>query len=287
MKIGWIGTGVMGAPMAGHLLDAGHALKVHTRTPARADALVASGALLAQTPQEAAEGTEVTFSMVGLPEDVEMVHLGDQGTLKASDPPPIIVDMTTSRPSLARCLAIKAKDLGVDMLDAPVSGGDVGARQGTLSIMAGGSVRAFELMRPLLEVLGSRIVRHGDAGSGQHCKMVNQILVGASMIGAVEALQYAAAAGLDGHHVLESVSAGAAGSWTIDHLAPRMLAGDFAPGFLVEHFVKDLRMALEEAEAMHLDLPGLAHAKQVYEHLSNAGHAQDGTHALALNYGQK
>ncbi len=274
--------GVMGAPMARHLLRAGHALKVFTRTASKADPLCECGATWAQSPAEAADGTDVTFSIVGMPEDVEQVHLGEDGTLSAEARPAMIVDMTTSRPSLARRIASVAEEHGVRSLDAPVSGGDVGARGGTLSIMVGGDQEAFTIAEPLFDVLGGTVVWHGEAGAGQHCKMVNQILVAASMVGAVEALRYADAAGLDGHRVLESVSAGAAGSWTISNLAPRILRGDFAPGFFVNHFVKDLRIAIEEASVMGLQLPGLELASVAYERLAELGYGDRGTHALAL-----
>jgi len=282
MKIGWIGAGVMGAPMARHLMAAGHDVRVFTRTQSRAAPLIEAGATWASSPAETAEGADVAFSIVGFPEDVEAVHLGTEGTLNATVPPDVVVDMTTSRPSLARRIAEEAARKGVQSVDAPVSGGDVGARTGTLSVMVGGSEPVFERVRPLLEIVGDRVVLHGGPGSGQHCKMVNQILVAASMIGAVEALRYADAAGLDGHRVLSSVSAGAAGSWTISNLGPRILERDFAPGFFVDHFLKDLRIAMEEADSMNLKLPGLDLARRVYERLVEEGHGQRGTHALAL-----
>jgi 3-hydroxyisobutyrate dehydrogenase len=274
----------MGEPMAGHLLAAGHDLRVYSRTRSRASRLLDAGAVWADAPADAACGADVVISIVGFPEDVEEVHLGRRGTLRADELPSVIIDMTTSRPSLAARIADEARARGVEAVDAPVSGGDVGARNAALSIMVGAEPNVFDRVLPLFELLGQTVVLQGGPGAGQHCKMVNQILVAASMIGAVEGLRYADAAGLDGATVLASVSAGAAGSWTITNLAPRILKGDFAPGFFVEHFVKDLRIAMEEADAMGLDLPGLSLAKQAYERLCEAGHGQAGTHALAVAY---
>jgi len=278
--IGWIGTGVMGASMAGRLMDAGHALRIHTRTKSAARALLDRGATWAETPAAAADGTTITFSIVGYPSDVEMVHLGETGTLAATTPPGIIVDMTTSRPALAERLAERASSHGVASIDAPVSGGDIGARQGTLSIMVGGSTAAYGRARPYLELMGERIVHQGGPGAGQHTKMVNQILIASTMMGACEGLLYAERAGLDGASVIESVGSGAAGSWTIANLGPRMLAEDFAPGFSVEHFVKDLRIALEEADRLGLALPGLALARQFYHAAMATGHGRNGTQVL-------
>lgn len=286
MRIGWIGVGVMGRSMAGHLLEAGHEIVLHSRTPGtRAAAeLLARGASWADDPAAAAEGCDVVFSMVGLPADVEQVHLGARGTLSSSAPPRVIVDMTTSTPRLAARIAREALARGIGAVDAPVSGGDIGARNATLSIMAGGRNEDVAFVRPLLERLGRTIVHHGPPGSGQHCKLVNQILVAAATISMSEALAYARRARLDAGKVLESVGGGAAGSWTIQHLAPRVLKGDFAPGFMVEHLVKDLRIACEEAESLGLDLPQLALAKRLYEELAVAGHSKRGTHAMALRY---
>jgi 3-hydroxyisobutyrate dehydrogenase len=284
-RIGWIGTGVMGAPMAGHLLDAGHTLTVHTRTRSRAREIEDRGATWADSPAACAEGADVAFSMVGFPDDVEAVHLGPSGTLAAANRPQCIVDMSTSRPSLAARIAEAAAALGVSSLDAPVSGGDVGARQGTLSIMVGGDAAAFEAVRPLLEVLGRNIVLQGGPGAGQHTKMVNQILIATNMIGVCEGLLYASAAGLDPLKVIESVGSGAAGSWSINNLAPRMLRRDFDPGFYVEHFIKDLGIALDESARMGLVVPGLALARQLYEAVRalNGGRGgRFGTQALLL-----
>ncbi|MHC4127073.1 MAG: NAD(P)-dependent oxidoreductase [Planctomycetota bacterium] len=284
-RIGWIGTGVMGAPMAGHLLEAGHSLTVNSRTKSKAQPLLDRGARWAETPAACADGADVAFSMVGFPEDVEAVHLGPAGTLAAPTRPPFIVDMSTSRPSLARRIGEVAAAVGVAGLDAPVSGGDVGARQGTLSIMVGGDRSAFEAVRPLLEIMGRNVVYQGGPGAGQHTKMVNQILIATNMIGVCEGLLYASGAGLDPLTVIESVGSGAAGSWSINNLGPRMIRRDFDPGFYVEHFIKDLAIALDESARMGLAVPGLALARQLYEAvkaLDGGRGGQLGTQALLL-----
>ena len=279
-RIGWIGTGVMGGPMAGHLLAAGHEVVVYTRSKEKAAALLERGATWAATPSEAADGADAAISMVGLPSDVEAVHLGADGTLSAATLPRFVIDMTTSRPSLAQRLFDEAKARGVASIDAPVSGGDVGARNAALSIMIGGETRDVEACRPLFELMGKQIVHHGGPGSGQHAKMVNQILVAATMMGVCEGLLYADAAKLDAGKVIESVSGGAAGSWAISNLGPRIVAGNFEPGFYVEHFIKDLSIALEEAARMQLDLPALALARKLYDTVASQGLGRKGTQAL-------
>jgi len=279
-NIGWIGTGVMGRSMAGHLLDAGHRLRIHTRTREKAADLLDRGAVWAATPREATEGADVAISIVGLPGDVEAVHLGPDGILAAERPPAIVVDMTTSSPELATRIATVAAERGVAALDAPVSGGDVGARNATLSIMVGGDAAAFERVRPLFEAMGRTIVLQGPAGAGQRTKIVNQTLVAASMIGAVEAMRFAVRSGLDPRRVLESVSSGAAGSWTLSNLVPRMLDGDTAPGFFIEHFVKDLGIAVGEARELGLELEGLELADRLYRAAEAAGRGRQGTQAL-------
>jgi 3-hydroxyisobutyrate dehydrogenase len=227
----------------------------------------------------------VIFSIVGHPSDVEQVHIGPEGTLRAARLPRLLVDMTTSSPDLARRIARDAAACGVEALDAPVSGGDIGARNATLSIMCGGSARALELARPLLERLGRTITHQGPAGAGQHTKCVNQILIAGTMLGLGEALAYAVRAGLDPERVLAAVGGGAAGSWALANLAPRVMRGDFAPGFFVEHFVKDLRIALDEARRMNLDLPAVALAERTYAALAAEGHARRGTQAIVQAYG--
>jgi 3-hydroxyisobutyrate dehydrogenase len=279
-RVGWIGTGVMGASMCGHLLAGGYRTTVTTRTPGRADGLVEAGAAWGATPKAVAEASDVVFSMVGYPEDVREVLLGSHGALSGASPGAILVDMTTSEPSLAVAVAQKAVERGVHVLDAPVSGGDVGARNAALSIMVGGPHDVFEAVRPCFELMGQTVIRQGDHGAGQHTKMVNQILVAGTMVAMSEALLYAARTGLDVEVVLASVSKGAAGSWSLTNLAPRVVAANFEPGFLVDHLIKDLGIALAEAKRARLALPGLALANQLYIALQAQGRGRDGTQAL-------
>ncbi len=285
-SVAFLGLGVMGRSMAGHLLDAGHRLVLHSRRKESAEALLARGGACtwADTPRDAASGVDVVISMVGFPHDVEAVHLGvgDGGTLAASPAPRLLIDMTTSRPSLAARIASEAGRRGIMALDAPVSGGDVGARNASLSIMVGGDAAAFEQALPILERLGTTIVHQGGPGAGQHTKMVNQILIAGTMMGLCEGLHYAKASGLDPSRVLESVGGGAAGSWSIANLAPRILRGDFEPGFFIDHFVKDLGIAIEEAARLGVTLPALGLAKSLYERAQAQGLGRKGTQALAL-----
>jgi 3-hydroxyisobutyrate dehydrogenase len=280
--IGWIGTGVMGSSMVGHLLDAGHSVTVHTRTKERAADLVARGARWADSPAEAATGAEVTFAIVGYPTDVREVFLGPTGVVAAAPGGSLVVDMTTSEPSLALEIHAAAAVRGVGAIDAPVSGGDVGARNATLSIMVGGEADDVARVRPFFETMGRTITHLGGPGAGQHTKMVNQILIASGMIGVCEALLYAQQAGLDLGKTLEAVSGGAAGSWSLSNYGPRMLQGDFAPGFFVDHFVKDMGIALREAGEMRIAAPGLALAHQLYVALQGLGRGKDGTQALLL-----
>lgn len=280
--IGWIGTGVMGASMCGHVLAAGHPVTVTTRTRAKADALLAAGASWADSPAEVAAGSDVVLVMVGYPTEVEEVVLGPEGVLTSLAPGGLVVDMTTSRPSLAVDIAARAVGVGVDALDAPVSGGDVGARNATLSIMVGGDPDAFARARPLLDLLGATVVLQGSAGAGQHTKLTNQVLVASNLIAVCEALLYASRAGLDVESVLASVSGGAAASWALSNLAPRIVAGDYAPGFFVDHFVKDMAIVLDEASRLRLALPGLALVHQLAVALQAQGHGRDGTQSLIL-----
>jgi 3-hydroxyisobutyrate dehydrogenase len=284
-SVGWIGTGVMGSSMCGHLLSKGYETTVTTRSKERAEPLLASGAKWADTPREVASGSTVVFSMVGFPDDVREVILGPEGALQGARPGTILIDMTTSEPSLALEIAQAAASKGVPSLDAPVSGGDIGARNATLSIMVGGSSDAFEVMRPLFAAMGTTVVLQGGPGAGQHTKMVNQVLIASTMVAMCEGLLYAARVGLDVEQVLASVASGAAGSWSLSNLAPRVVAGNFAPGFLVDHLVKDLGIALAEAKRAKIALPGLALANQLYVALQAQGRGRDGTqtlvHALA------
>lgn len=282
MRIGWIGAGVMGGPMAGHLLEAGMDLVVTTRTRARAEPLIASGATWADTPAEAADGADAVVSIVGFPAEVEEVHLGAEGTLSASRTPGLLIDCTTSEPILAERIAMESQRRGIKSLDAPVSGGDVGARAGSLSVMVGGDAAAFERARPIFDAFGDVVVLQGPPGAGQRTKAVNQILVASATISTCEALVFARKAGLDPRTVLQSVSRGAAGSWTLSNLAPRMLERNFDPGFKIEHFVKDLGIAVSEAERLDIRLPGLHLAQRLYEGALAAGHGACGTHGFLL-----
>ncbi len=281
-RIGWIGTGVMGRSMCGHLIRAGYRATIYNRSPKKMAELVESGATAANSPREVAQQSDVVFTIVGFPNDVENVILGEDGVLSGASEGMTIVDMTTSRPSLAEHIARRADEAGVASIDAPVSGGDTGAKNAALSIMIGGDEAAVKSIDPLLRLMGKTIVHQGGPGRGQHTKMVNQTLIASGMIAVCEGLLYATKAGLDVTTVLQSVSSGAAGSWSLSNLAPRMIEGDFDPGFFVEHFIKDMRIALEEAAAMQLALPGLSLAHQLYQAVAAQGHAKDGTQALLL-----
>ncbi len=282
MEIGWIGTGVMGASMAGHLLGAGHNVSVFTRSKSRAQKLLDNGARWFDSPAEVAANAEIVFSIVGHPTDVKDVFMGKTGVLHPKATCKIIVDMTTSEPSLAQTIYAAAAKLGIESLDAPVSGGDIGAREAKLAIMVGGKKEVYETVLPLFEIMGTNIGYLGEAGSGQHAKMANQILVAGTMIGVCEALLYAHRQGLNMQQVISIVETGAAGSWSVSNLGPRIVKGDFDPGFMVEHFVKDMGIALKEAEQTGLSLPGLALVQQLYIALKAQGHAKSGTHALFL-----
>ena len=281
-RLGWIGTGVMGSSMCGHLLERGFAVTVFNRTRSRTEGLLSKGAQWADSPKAVAAASDIVFTIVGYPADVRHVTLADDGTLAGSKPGNILVDMTTSEPSLAVEIAAAAGKKGVHSVDAPVSGGDVGAREARLSIMIGGDKEVVAALTPCFEALGKTIIHQGGPGAGQHTKMVNQTLIAANMVGICEALIYGYKAGLDLPTVLQSVSSGAAGSWSLSNLGPRIIEGNFAPGFFVEHFIKDMGVALAEAKRMGISLPGLALANQLYIALAAQGHARDGTHALAL-----
>ncbi len=281
-RIGWIGTGVMGYSMCGHLISAGYKTTVYNRTSGKADGLVARGASKAKSPSEVAAQSDIVFTVVGMPSDVREVILGERGVLAGSKPDMIVVDMSTSQPSLAVEIAKQAAAVGVTSMDAPVSGGDIGAKNALLSIMVGGDPGGFASLEPLFKLMGKTIVHQGGPGRGQHTKMVNQILVANNMMGTCEALLYAHRAGLDLESVLKSVSSGAAGSWSLSNLGPRMIGGDFEPGFFVEHFLKDMKIILEECAAMHLSLPGLGLVNQLYQAVAAHGHSRCGTQALLL-----
>lgn len=281
-RIGWIGTGVMGSSMCGHLIAAGFSATVFNRSRDKAQSLLDKGAKWADSPKAVAEASDVVFSIVGFPSDVRAVILGPDGALAGCRAGSVLVDMTTSEPSLAVEIAEAAKKKNVHSVDAPVSGGDVGAREARLSIMIGGDKDVVEALAPCWQAMGKTIVHQGPAGAGQHTKMVNQTLIATGMIGVCEALLYGYRAGLDLNVVLQSVGSGAAGSWSLSNLGPRIIAGNFAPGFLVEHFIKDMGIALAESKRMGLAMPGLALAHQLYVALAAQGHGRDGTHALEL-----
>ncbi len=285
--IGWIGTGVMGSSMCAHLIRAGFPAVVFNRTATKLQGLVELGAKAAKSPAEVAQQADVIFTIVGFPRDVREVTLGPAGTLQAAAPGKILVDMTTSEPSLAVEIYKAAKAKGVHSVDAPVSGGDIGAKEARLSIMLGGDKEVCDALAPCWQAMGKTIVYQGPAGSGQHTKMVNQVLIASNMMGVCEALLYGLRAGLDLETVLQSVSSGAAGSWSLSNLAPRCIRGDFAPGFFVEHFIKDMGIALAEAERMQLQLPGLALAREIYTALAQHGHAKSGTQALLLELARR
>jgi 3-hydroxyisobutyrate dehydrogenase len=281
-RIGWIGTGVMGRWMCQHLMTKGYKATVYNRSRDKAKPLVEQGAAWADTPKQVAAQSDIVFAIVGFPKDVREVFLGPQGALAGSKPGTRLVDMTTSEPSLAREIYEAAKAKQVHAIDAPVSGGDVGAKNAALSIMVGGDADAVAAVQPCLECMGKTIVHQGPAGSGQHTKMVNQILIASNMVGVCEALLYAYKSGLDAKTVLQSVGVGAAGSWSLNNLGPRIIDRNFEPGFFVEHFIKDMGIALDEAKRMGLVLPGLALANQLYLAVQAQGYGRKGTHALML-----
>jgi 3-hydroxyisobutyrate dehydrogenase len=281
-RIGWIGTGVMGLSMCGHLIERGYRTIVFNRTKDKALPLLEKGAAWVDSPGEAAEESDILFTMVGFPEDVRKVYFGKGGIVEASRPGAILVDMTTTEPALAEEIYRAATLRGVFAVDAPVSGGDIGARSATLSIMTGGDREVAEAIQPILEALGKNIVYQGPAGSGQHTKMCNQIVIAGTMIGVCESLIYGFRAGLDLATMLRSIQGGAAKCWTLDNLAPRIVRRDFAPGFFVEHFIKDMGIALKESARLGLFLPGLALVHQLYLAVKAQGHGKSGTQALAL-----
>ncbi len=282
--VGFIGIGVMGRSMAGHLLDAGYSVHVYNRTQAKAQDLVDRGAQWQSSPGKVAAAADVIITIVGFPVDVESVYLGEDGVLAQARSGSLAIDMTTSCPNLASRIAQEAAAKGIEVLDAPVSGGDIGAREARLSIMVGGSVSGFERALPLFEIMGKNIVHQGPAGSGQHTKMCNQIAIASGMMAISEAMAYAKKSGLQPETVLKSIESGAAGSWSLTNLAPRVLKGDYAPGFFVKHFINDMKIAIESAQAMGLDLPGLQLAKKLYDQLASKGCEDDGTQALFKLY---
>ncbi|MDW7615383.1 NAD(P)-dependent oxidoreductase [Peribacillus simplex] len=282
--IGFIGLGVMGKSMAVNLLKAGFEVFVYTRTKEKASELLSQGAKWASSSKEIAQLANVIISMVGYPSDVEEIYFGENGLIENGKKGTHLIDMTTSTPSLAMRISEEAKKRGMQSLDAPVSGGDIGARDAKLTIMVGGDSEAFEAVRPIFDIIGSNVVHQGPAGSGQHTKMCNQIAIASNMIGVTEAISYAKKAGLDPDRVLRSISSGSAGSWSLSNLVPRMVKGDFEPGFYIKHFIKDMKIALDEAERMGMEAPGLSLSKSLYEGLAEAGEENSGTQALFKHY---
>jgi len=280
LSIAFIGTGVMGRSMAGHLLDAGHRLVVFNRTTSKAEALLARGAEWTNSAGEAASRADIVITIVGYPADVEDVYLASGGVVERARDGALLIDMTTSTPSLAVRIAEAARARGLNALDAPVSGGDVGAREARLTIMVGGDAGAYQRALPLFEIMGKTVTHMGGPGTGQHTKMANQIAIAGTMLSVVESLAYARATGLDPERVHGAISAGSAGSWSMSNYGPRILAGDLGPGFYVKHLIKDLRIAFAEAQTAGIDLPGLALAKRLYERLADEGGAELGTQAL-------
>ncbi|MFN2342943.1 MAG: NAD(P)-dependent oxidoreductase [Desulfonatronovibrio sp.] len=279
-RIGWVGTGVMGTSMCSHILDAGFQVFVFNRTRNKAESLLHNGAKWVDSPREAAEKSDIVFTIVGFPLDVRNVYFEENGIISGLSDNQICVDMTTTSPTLAMEINKQAEGKNAFALDAPVSGGDVGARNGCLSIMAGGDEKAFVSVLPLLELMGENIIHQGPPGAGQHTKMCNQIVIAGTMIGVCESLVYAETAGLDKSRMLESISKGAAGCWSLNNLAPRILNDDFAPGFMIDHFIKDMGIALDECKRMNIRLPGLELVKTIYDKASASGHGSSGTQAL-------
>ncbi len=281
-RIGWIGTGVMGHSMCGHLLAEGYRTAIYSRTREKAAGLLERGATWADSPRAVAQSSDVVFTMVGFPADVRAVYFEPDGILAGARQGAVLVDMTTTEPTLAREIEAAARKAGASAVDAPVSGGDVGARNRALSIMIGGEPEAVDAVMPLLQILGRNIVHQGSPGAGQHTKMCNQVVIAGTMIGVCESLLYAHRAGLDTERMLQSIRSGAAACWTLENLAPRVMNGDFEPGFIVEHFIKDMGIALAEAQRMGIALPGLALVHQLYLAVQAQGHGRRGTQALML-----
>lgn len=280
MRIGFIGTGVMGKSIVKHFLANGHEVMVYNRTKSKTDELVAQGAIWQETPAEVTNASEIIFSMVGYPSDVEEIYYGANGIFSVEVKDKILVDLTTSTPTLAEKIYQTAKKEGAAALDAPVSGGDLGAQNGTLSIMIGGDQAVYDSVVPLFDIMGKSYSLQGKAGAGQHTKMANQIMIAGTMTGMTEMLVYAKAANLDVEKVLETLAGGAAQNWSMSNYAPRILKADYSPGFFVKHFIKDLKIALDEAEKMHLNLPATKLATELYERLADQGFDNDGTQAL-------
>jgi|SRR5690625_2493096 len=286
-KIGFIGTGVMGKSMAEHLLNAGYKLHIFTRTKAKANDLIENGATWENSIADVAKNSDIIITMIGTPQDVENVYFGEQGLINNAKAHSYLVDMTTSKPSLAKEIFTKAKSKDIYALDAPVSGGDIGAKEARLAIMVGGEREVFDYLYPVFKKMGTNIILQGEAGAGQHTKLVNQISIAPGMIGLSEALIYAKKAGLDPVTVLQSISTGAAGSWSMSNYGPRMIEGNFAPGFAIKHYIKDMKIALDSAEELNLSTPGLNLALHMYQQLADNGENESGIHALIKYFEEK
>ncbi len=280
VTIGFVGTGVMGKSMAANLMDAGYSVIVYSRTKQKAQELLKNGAEWMDTIAKLASSSDIIITMVGYPSDLEDIYYGEYGILESAKPGTFTVDMTTSKPSLAKEIYKKAKEKNIYALDAPVSGGDIGAKSGKLAIMVGGDEEAFTNILPLFEIMGENIILQGSAGAGQYTKMANQITIASNMIGVCEAIMYAKKAGLDPERVLQSIATGAAASFSLSKLGPRMLEGDYEPGFYVKHFIKDMTIALESAEELGLVTPGLSLSLKLYKELAEKGGEDSGTQAL-------
>ncbi|MEB5477985.1 NAD(P)-dependent oxidoreductase [Shouchella clausii] len=284
LTIGFIGTGVMGKSMAHNLLRSGYRVHVYSRTKSKAEDLLNEGATWHDSPGELVTQCNVLISMVGYPKDVEEIYLGSDGIIQTANAGTIFIDMTTSSPNLSKQIEAEAKKQGCYSLDAPVSGGDIGARSGTLSIMVGGDSQVFEKVEPIFSALGTNVVHQGPAGAGQHTKICNQIAIASTMMGVCESIKYAERSGLDPNTVLKSIESGSAGSWSLSNLGPRIISENFEPGFYVKHFIKDMGIAIQSAEEMGLKLYGLELAKALYSDLANKGEENSGTHALFKLY---
>ena len=282
--IGFVGTGVMGKSMASHFLTRGYSVLVYTRSKEKAEELLAQGAVWKERVADLASEANVIITMVGYPHDVEEVYLGEEGIINHAQPGTYLIDMTTSKPTLAQHIYEEAKKHSLYSLDAPVSGGDIGARDAKLTIMVGGDQQAFDEMAPLLKIMGTNVILQGGPGAGQHTKMCNQITIASNMLGVCEAISYAKKAGLDPTRVLESIGTGAANSWSLTNLAPRMIAGNYAPGFYIKHMIKDMAIALETAKELGLLTPGLELAKSLYDEMAAEGEENSGTQALIKWY---
>lgn len=279
-QIGFIGTGVMGTSIIRNMLKSGLNVNIFNRTKSKTDQLVQEGAIWKNSPKEVVKNSEIIFTMVGFPSDVEMIYFGENGIFDTEFTDKIAVDLTTSTPTLAEKISYEAQKLGGEALDAPVSGGDLGAKNATLTIMVGGSDKAYQALIPIFNIIGKTAELHGSAGKGQHAKMANQIMIAGTMTGMTEMLVYANKAGLNLEKVIETVAGGSAANWSLSNYSQRILKEDYSPGFFVKHFIKDLKIALDEADKMKLNLPATKLAEELYEKLASKGFSEDGTQAL-------